>query len=589
RRRREETSDTPRLYPSQFRFDRTIDDERLEFLLREHPDRAFVDSVIRSLRSDGFEPPHDGRDALGDDPATVRFPTEERHRAFIQATVDEEVEKRWVSRGTPFPLPGVTYNSVFVVESENHRMRVVGDHTASGLNDGIDRLDCPTVYDSIIDLLRVLRWHRFASGLLTERALLWKLDVSSAFKLLVMSPRWQARQGIAIARLDSNGRRWTSYHIEWRGVFGSRAMPFLWTRFMSLIMWAAQHEYGIEHPLAYMDDAYGVDLSGSLVDFVTPDGGTTPIPRDQARMASLWSSLKIPFKLSSEKAPSGRRIVITGIDVDLDRFTIALPDKAVSKLRQEIRDFLEFPGRHPPLRRWRQLAGWLSWALNVAPQARPFLTPLYKKIGSKVKANAGVPINLEVRSALGELAAIVARSPSLPLDAPSLTRWSLSDADLVIYTDACLQNDDGSGAGLGFWFVFDGRRRLFYSRPGRSYERIQFAETLTVVKAIEIATAGSFGRPRRVLVRTDSSPAVYAIDSGSAVDGRFLPLRTLTLRAYALSSARRFDLKVAHVAGKDNDLADDLSRLPVSSLRRRYGSDLRIFDPSLVALEGVEL
>ncbi|SGY78613.1 BQ5605_C008g04900 [Microbotryum silenes-dioicae] len=132
-------------------------------------------------------------DARGDNPSTVRFPKSEHHRDFIQATIDEEVTKRWVSSGSAFPLPGVTYNSIFVVESANHRMRVVADHTSSGLNDGIQRSDCPTVYDTIIDFIRLLRWHRFSSKLLTGNSVLWKLDVSSAFKILIMSKRWQAR------------------------------------------------------------------------------------------------------------------------------------------------------------------------------------------------------------------------------------------------------------------------------------------------------------------------------------------------------------------------------------------------------------
>jgi hypothetical protein len=577
------------LYPTEFHFNRTIDDLMLEEFLSNFPDQAFAKDVLRSLRSDGFEPPHDGRAALGEDPSSVRFPKQERHRAFIQATIDEEIEKGWISRGTSFPLPGVTYSSYFAVESENHRIRACCDRTASGINDGIDRLDCPTVYDSIVDLIRLLRWDRLESLLLTPSSTLWKLDVSSAFKLLVMSRRWQTRQGIAILRLGNDGRKEVSYHIEWRGVFGCRAMPFLWTRFMSLIVWIGQNEYGIERPLAYMDDAFGCDNSGLLVNFLTPDGTNVRIPQDQQRMATLWSNLGIPFKLSVEKAPSGRCITIVGIQVDLDSFSVSLPEKSVDKLVFEIDQFLATPGRSPPLQKWRQMTGWISWALNVAPQARPYLTPLYQKIAGKTQAKAPVPLNSDVISALSDLRSIIIRSPSLNLASPSLTRWSLADADVVVYTDACLNCDDENGAGLGFWFVVNNRRYVYYSRPGRTYRKIQFAEALTVVRAIEIVTSGEFGKFKRVLVRTDSSAAVYAIDSGSAADGPYLPLRLLTLRSYALASTRGFDLKVSHVAGKDNSLADDLSRKRLLNLRQNYGLDLRQFDPSMVVLEGEEL
>ncbi|SCZ97441.1 BZ3500_MvSof-1268-A1-R1_Chr4-2g07216 [Microbotryum saponariae] len=547
--------DTQRLYPSQFNFTRTINDHYLGKLLAEHPNTTL----------------------------------NEHHREFIQTTVDEEVKKQWVSPGSAFPLPGVTYNSIFVVESTNHRMRVVADHTSSGLNDGIQRTDCPTIYDTIIDFIRLLRWHRFASGLLTDTSVLWKLDVSSAFKILIMSKRWQARQGIAIKRRLSDGTLRTWYHIEWRGVFGCRAMPFLWTRFMSLLMWAAHNAYGIEHPLAYMDDAFGIDLAGSMVAY-NHNGTTHTIPAQQAAMAALWTGLGMPFKLSPDKAPHGRRITITGIDCDLDSFSVSLPQKAIEDLVREIDAFLLEPSRHPTLRKWRQMTGWLSWSLNVAPQARPYLTPLYEKLAGKKRSDAGVPINTSVATALAAMATLLVESPSLRLDSPSLTRWSLKDADVVIYTDACLQNATGTGAGLGFWFEWKGTVHHYYCRPQRTYKRIQFAETLTVVLALGIVTHPSspFKPLSRVLVRTDSAPAVYAVDSGAAKDGDFMPLRTLTLRSYVMAQHRKFDLKVIHVHGKDNTLADDLSRQHEVQLHRRF-SPLTHFDPFIPGLEGVSL
>ncbi|SGY54098.1 BQ5605_C006g03839 [Microbotryum silenes-dioicae] len=453
-----------RMYPSQFSFVRTIDDTKFETLLLQHPNRALVRSFIHGFRSEGFEPEHDGSVASGDDPATLTFPRSEDHRSFIQTTIDDEVAKGWLSPGTAFPIPGATYNPVFVVESANHRMRVVADHTRSGLNDGISRAACPTVYDSIIDFICLLR----STSL-------------SAFKVLVMSKDWQARQGIAIRCRLPDGALVTWYHIEWRGVFGCRAIPFLWTRFTSLVVWIAHHSYGIEHPLAYMDDTFGVNIEGRLVSFVH-NGETHVIPSQQARMATLWSSLGLPFKLTPDKAPFGQRVTITGIYCDLDDFSISLTPKAVNDLATAIQAFLDFPGRCPPLRQWRQMTGWLSWALNIAPQARPHVTPLYNKIGTKTAAQ----------------------------------RWC--------------PNQPGSPQGAHL-----------HCPP--------FAEALTVVVALDLATSGAFGSSRRVLVRTNSAPAVYALDSGACSDTKFLPLRTLTLRAFATASSRRFDLKVQHVAG----------------------------------------
>ncbi|KDE03271.1 hypothetical protein MVLG_06228 [Microbotryum lychnidis-dioicae p1A1 Lamole] len=239
-------------------------------------------------------------------------------------------------------------------------------------------------------------------------------------------------QNIAIKRRLEDGSTVTWYHIKWRGVFGCRAMPFLWTRFMSLLM--------------------------RLVPFAH-DGATYKIPAQQAAMARLWGDLWIPFKLAADKAPFGRRVTITGIDCDLDEFIVSLLHSTVTKLAAAIESFLQTPGRHPTLRRWQQMAGWLSWALNVAPQARPYITPLYHKIRGKVNSDTGVPINKDVTEALTQVAVLIAWGPALDLASPSLTRWSLADANLVIYTDACLQNADNTGAGLGFWLATAGGTR----------------------------------------------------------------------------------------------------------------------------------
>ncbi|SGY12579.1 BQ5605_C011g06546 [Microbotryum silenes-dioicae] len=119
-------------------------------------------------------------------------------------------------------------------------------------------------------------------------------------------------------------------------------MLFLWTRFMSLQMWAA-NTFGIKHPLAYM--AFGIDLAGSMVPFVH-NGAIHIILAQQAAMATLWGGLKIPFKLSQEKAPHSRCITITGIWCDLASFSVSLPKKSILDLITKINAFLLKPTRH---------------------------------------------------------------------------------------------------------------------------------------------------------------------------------------------------------------------------------------------------
>ncbi|GAA5919256.1 hypothetical protein JCM5296_003568 [Sporobolomyces johnsonii] len=91
-------------------------------------------------------------------------------------------------------------------------MRVIGDHSASGLNAGIGLADCLTVYDSVVDFLRLIHWSHF-QGFLSKDGEVWKLDILSAFKLFVMSLRWQMRQGIIIMCRKRDGS-WHQSHVS---------------------------------------------------------------------------------------------------------------------------------------------------------------------------------------------------------------------------------------------------------------------------------------------------------------------------------------------------------------------------------------
>ncbi|KAK4698874.1 hypothetical protein P7C70_g7395, partial [Phenoliferia sp. Uapishka_3] len=291
----------------------------------------------------------------------------------------------------------------------------------------------------------------------------------------------------------------------------------------------------------------------------------------------------ILWKLDWKKALFGRVLTVTGIVVNLDLLTVSLPPAAVEKFALEVDDFLSFKGRNPPLRRWRHIAGWANWALGVRPLARPLLSPVYVKLGRpdgkpKNASYAGVFLNKPVEFSLLALVADLRTSDALSLLDPGLTEWDQSDADIVVYTDACLLCDDKTGSGFGFWFDYQGQRRHYYSRVPYSFQRIPFAEGITVAAAIKEIVNLKFPGIQRVMVRTDSSPVVYAYDAGAAQDTIFSPMRTLLLRSFIDIRKGKFDLRALHVSGKDNELADDLSRLHVKILRRLFGASLYFFD-----------
>ncbi|KAK4696486.1 hypothetical protein P7C70_g8370, partial [Phenoliferia sp. Uapishka_3] len=563
-------------FPHLFREAPVLNVEGFREGLKDHPNRPWVDSVLWSLQH-GCWPCHDGLPPKPPPPEDMRkFPEREADLVIIEKQVNSDIAAGWTSKGYRSLPKGVVLCGLFVVHQAD-KNRVVNDQTKNGLNDGVDRADAPAVYDGVKDLIRLLRSLDLAN--LSKDVVLWKLDVSAAFKQMLMHWLWQFRQGVAVSHLLPNGKREIRYHIEWRGAFGSRATPYLWTSIMGAVLYIVQTREAVWCPLAYMDDAHGPDTSGTLVPF-THEGETRMIPPARAATLRVWNLLLLPWKW--KKALFGRVLTVTGIVVDLNALTVYLPPEAVEKFALEVEDFLQFKARNPPLRRWRHIAGWGNWALGVRPLARPLLSPVYAKLGrpdgkAKNASYAGVWINNAVKFALRALVSDLRTGEALSLLDPGLTEWTQDDADIVVYTDACLMCDDKTGSGFGFWFDYQGQRRHYYSRVPYSFQRIPFAEGITVAAAIKEIVNFKFPGIRRVMVRTDSSPVVYAYDAGAAQDTPFCPMRTLLLRSFIDIRKGKFDLRALHVSGKENVLADDLSRLRVALLRRLFGDSLYFF------------
>ncbi|GAA5880929.1 hypothetical protein JCM1840_002099 [Sporobolomyces johnsonii] len=548
--------------------------------LADHPNQAWVASLVISIR-EGFWPGHDASVPRPPKPVAQShlFSRDPADQAVLVENARAGVEAKLISPAFDVLPEGCVVSPQFVVRRDGSAPRVVDDHSASGLNDGIG--EAAAMYDRLDALVAVLRYSGLVGETLPDHAVLYKLDVSAAFKLLPMSPEWQMRQAILVPYRDASGELRPRYHLQWRAAFGSRASPSLWTNLIAAVGWIVRKRNSelVPWPLTYMDDAFGVDLSGRTSQ-VAHDGEVREVPAAQAAIIAVWDELGLAWKW--KKALHGRRLTITGIVVDLDDYSLSLEPEAVDKFSIAAASFLATSDRQPPLRHWRQLAGWANWALTVRPWARPLLSPLFSKLGRASSPYSKVFINRAVKDSLAAFVAELETGAPLDLRDPALTRWDEKEADIVLHTDACLvttENPDESG--LGFWTRTRTGPLVFSARPRVKYRSIQFAEGLAVYSAIDWALRkrpsarrwskeGDEDRtPYRILVRTDSAPAVYAFDAG----GTNQPdLAHLVRLAYADLRAAKVDLRIVHIRGKHNVTADRLSREPVASLIDRAGA-----------------
>jgi hypothetical protein len=136
--------------------------------------------------------------------------------------------------------------------------------------------------------------------------------------------------------------------------------------------------------------------------------------------------------------------------------------------------------------------------------------------------------------------------------------WKPCDADLVIYTDA-------SSIALGF-YALSRNEGFFLNLADLPFSHsIFFNEALALCNALHWAST-LLPLPTHLAIFTDSSNTVSIFNSYRADT----PYNTLLQWAVDLLMLTDIDLWVFHVCGRDNTVADALSRLSLTFLCASY-------------------
>lgn len=562
-------------HPHLFEVSSPLNVDEVEKFLSIHPNRPLVDSVILGLR-EGFWPSHDGDFSKLKD--NCQGSQSDEDLEFIS---EEKVEDWELGRlSDPFPtlLPGMHISPTFVVRSSVRKSRTVNDQSISGLNDGIKSSDAKTIYDMIPQLGGLLRYYRHLH-LDSDYHFLWKSDVSGAFRNIPVCPEWMIKQ-VHRVRRRIGGRLVWSYYVDQRLILGNRLSPLIWCTVINLILWCTRIHSHVDHIFIFVDDAFGFDVSGEFLPvFHKPSKETRMVPRSQALVLRVWNRLGIPWNWKKQLF-SDFELDVIGFKINATDLSVSLSDSSKSTFNDVTLDFLSADVM--PLVKWQRLLGHANWALNILPFAKFSLRSSYKKTRGKERRHALIWINKEVHSDISWMLNEVLNAPPLFLLDPALDDWSPSQADVILYSDACLvaskprRSSIVMGSGIGFTCTINGARHSFFHRSASPISSIIYAEALGVFSAIVWALeTGAF---KRILIYCDNAAVVYAFDSGKTSDELFGVIRT----TFDLLNRHGCDLRVRHVHGVKNYYADLLSRLDPPTFPfnlNRFGSTINHFDP----------
>jgi hypothetical protein len=351
---------------------------------------------------------------------------------------------------------------------------------------------------------------------------------------------WQIKQVNTI-----QGQR----YIDCRNCFGGKGSGSIFISVNSLVSWIAKRKHEIDNLGTYSDDSFGVQL---MTQFTFYEPYKTFLPTNQTILLKLWDELGIPHK--REKQIFGQVLTIIGIDVNTVDMTLTLPSDSRTELLQHLKDFARVPvhsGVKYSLKEFQRLAGWFNWALNVYPLLRPALSNIYSKMGHACpdKPLTKLYVNNSIRSDLLWAIDHLTRLPGTRL--LRSREWDLSTADVTAYCDASLD-------GLMFWYPGLNAGYWATTPDECSTDTIFYYEALSVLCAIMHST--SFGLPvNKLVVYTDNLNTVQIFNSLSA-----LPAYNEILKSavdHLLSDLTHpIDLRVIHIPGDNNTVADALSR-----------------------------
>ncbi|EMD33084.1 hypothetical protein CERSUDRAFT_98692 [Gelatoporia subvermispora B] len=461
---------TLRQYPHLFHIVTPINIDRFDELLRDHPNRPFVKSVVRGLR-EGFWPWAERPEEYPVTWDEVRpEPTDEAVAAFLETQRQEELAAGRFSEAFGLDLlPGMYCMPVHAVpKPHSDKMRLVTNHSAGAysLNSMIPReAIAGVVLDGIPALGQALRRIRREH----QRSLvMWKSDVSHAYRLMPMSPFWQIKQIVTIG-----GKR----HVDHCNVFGNRGSQRIWNAFISLVIWIVIQMHLITL-LGYVDDNYGAEEEGQL-EYYKPYGYY--YPRAQVLLLQIWDELGIPHEF--KKQIYGPIIPIIGFDVDPNTMTVSMTSESKAALLKAIEKFCDTTTgrcRHT-LREFLSLAGYVNWSLNVYPLLKPALSSLYAKTAGKDKMNASIHVNQSIVNELEWFSHHVEISSGVHFFGAE--EWATSD---LTQTDVSheIAYVDASGSGLGIYFPWLGCGYTSSIPSGVPPGVIFFTEALTACVAL---------------------------------------------------------------------------------------------------------
>jgi len=324
---------------------------KLEEVLREHPDPAFVARLCSFFRT--------GADIGFTGPRIARFsknlPTALAQPDIVSENLTKEVALGRV--GGPFPTPPFPNLQVspigLVPKKHSNKFRTIFHLSfpksgVTSINYSISKEDHSLQYITIDNAIQGILRHGRGSFLA-------KTDIESAFRLIPLKP----------SDYELFGMFWGGkYYYDKVLPFGLRSAPFLFNMLSDAVEWILVNKCYISFVCHILDN------------FLIIEPASASLPHSQLCQESLSSmlltfrNLGIPIAINKTQGPH-TVLEFMGIVLDSEKMEARLPADKVERIQTSLASFQR--RKSCTLKELQSLIGTLNFACRVVPPGRPFL------------------------------------------------------------------------------------------------------------------------------------------------------------------------------------------------------------------------
>ena len=501
--------------------------ERLNILLSKYPYHVARNTLIDGFRS-GFRVKYTGPRSPRD---AHNLKSVIQNKNIARLKIEKEIELGRVAGPflkRPFinlivsPLGLVPKKSAGEFRLIHHLSYPAG----SSINDFIGESDSTVQYAKFDVAVNIMRD-------LGQGALMGKLDIKSAFRLLPMHPDDHDLLGF---KFDGK------YYYDKCLPMGLSRSCQLFELFSSFLEWLLRQSITPCHVIHFLDDFL---LLGSP--------GTEQCLHAMNCFKSMCEDIGIPLAIEKTEGPV-TRLIFLGLELDSDLQVVRVPQDKVLTLRTLISNMLV--KNKVTLKQIQQLIGSMQFACRALVPGRAFMRRLidltcgvrkqhhFKRLTTGAKSDLNMWI--EFLNSYNGVSALLDRE------------WSFY-SDIHLYTDA-------SGS-LGFAAYFNGKwaqgsweSHFLREREGKN---IAFLELFPICVALSIW--GDKLNSKKIIMHCDNQGVVHVINKQTAKCPRIMAL----LRFLVLKCLRcNILLRAEHIPGKLNDISDAISRFQMQRFRK---------------------